>query len=201
MSEQFRFAPENVDRFAGLACSSSAEDEDVSGFKFFSKSSKTGIDDGRVMPYKAPTPSHDPLGDGSSTASDNNPFRFAKADGSIDLPRPAADGSTFKLAPTGGTRPGSDPFGSGDSVVKNHDGHGHGDGDCGGDCGCSDCNAKAGKLYFSPGTRIRHKLTGTVYTMVSTRCISPDDCYCILRKSNGVEFEAQYYPHEVEAIA
>jgi hypothetical protein len=70
---------------------------------------------------------------------------------------------------------------------------------CGGDC--SDCAKKTAALYFSPGTKIRHKLTGKIYKLVSTTCVTPDDCSCVLERPDGTKFEAAYYPGEVERVA
>ena len=200
---KFTFAP-SYDPFTGLTTPAYEVDdvsdtpEEPGSFKFASWPNPTGIGSGPVTSYKAPRRSLDPFGDGSDVSIDPA-FIFAAIGKASTGADPSGDGSAAAVKAVTFCDPFGDDLGTAAAggIVKSHDKHD--DCDCGGDC--SDCSAKAAKLYFSPGTRIRHKLTGKIYTMVSTTCVSPDDCVCILRKSDGSEFEAMYLPDEVERVA
>jgi hypothetical protein len=55
-------------------------------------------------------------------------------------------------------------------------------------------------MAFRPGQKLVHKATGTRYTFVKTLCLTPQECFCVMRK-NGKDTECLIYPNEVELVA
>jgi hypothetical protein len=78
----------------------------------------------------------------------------------------------------------------------------HDPADCSCEGSCDDCAKATAKLYFKPGTQVRHKRTGEIWTMVSTTCIGPTECESVMkRKKDGKETMCVFYQNELEQVA
>jgi hypothetical protein len=112
---EFKFAKQNVERFAGLAGSASADD--VSNFQFFEQSDPTGLT-GTVKAYTDPMPT-DPFASLGRSSPAPSPLRFdagvSKAEAGDVI-----DGFTFAPGTIKKTAPAvrCDPFPSSESSTE-----------------------------------------------------------------------------------